>query len=102
MTSPKSSSTVEMATKLDPYTNKYYNTLEHYRQISFPQYNISPPLYSRMKLTEEEVFVPNVPILSNIIHSNTPRYDLFFQPVDNRISLSSEYIYVSIFVYISN
>lgn len=87
-------------------TNMVYRTMEndfttwqYYHQSSHPHFNLPPPHYSRVKLVSDTAYNHNPPNLAKLFH-NAPRYDLFFQKVDNKVSMSSEYLYVSIiYVY---
>lgn len=72
------------------------STWEYYHELSHPYFNSLPPHYSRVKLVASEApYVHKPSNLAKVFHTATPRVDLFFQKVDNRFSLSSEYLYVS-------
>lgn len=73
------------------------STWEYYHDWSHPHFNLPPPHYSRAKLVGmESPYIYQPSLVAKVFHSFTPRVDLFFQHVDNKPSLSSEYLYVSI------
>lgn len=83
----------------DVVTENDFNSTWDHHQLPHPQFNL-PPYYSPVKLmADEDPFVPRPPLIAKIFHSGTPRFDLFFQKVDNKISFSSEYVYVSMHIY---
>lgn len=77
---------------------EFNNTWDYYYRSFNPQINLFHSNKSRMKLVgDESPYIPQAPTLAKLIHLAIPRFDLFFQKVDNRISYSNEYIYVSIY-----
>lgn len=91
--------TLKRSHKVYTATDKDFSTWEYYHQLSHPHFNLPTTHYPRVKLTDENVFVHDPPNLAIIFHSATPRYDLFFQKVDNKITTSTEYVYVSMYIY---
>lgn len=69
-------------------------------QISHIDFNFSSPYYSRVKLmADQRPYKPQRQRIAIIFHISTPRFNKFFQRVDNRISKSPEYLYVSMHIY---
>lgn len=92
--------THERANTVDTETDKDLNrTWEYYNQTSHSHFNVSPPHYSRMKLADDSEYTPEVPALAKVFHHGTPRFDIFFLKVDNKITLTPEYFYVSMCIY---
>ncbi|XP_026324952.1 uncharacterized protein LOC113233931 [Hyposmocoma kahamanoa] len=90
--------TLKWTNMTDVVAEKDLNSTWDHHQLPHPQFNL-PPYYSPVKLmASEDPFIPKPPVLAKIFHSGTPRFDLFFQKVDNKISFSSEYIYSIIFI----
>lgn len=75
------------------------NTWDYYYRSFDPQLNFSSSNYSRVKLLkgDESPYIPKAPIIAKVFHLATPRLDVFFQKVDNRVTDSTEYVYVSIY-----
>lgn len=89
--------TFERSNMMYTATDKYLSTWEYHHQSSHPHFNLPPPHYRVKLMEDDEGWTPDVSNLAKIFHSGTPRFDLLFQKVDNKFSLSSEYLYVSIF-----
>lgn len=91
--------TLETTYKVETVTDSdLSSTWKYYQQSTYPDFNLSSPFYSHMKiLSDDSEYIPEPSDLAKAIHTGTPRLDLFLLQVDNKITISAEYAYVSTF-----
>lgn len=101
VTKAKNVETLNWLNMTEPATEKDFSSTWEYHPMMHSGVNYSH-YNARMKSVDDDDrigYKHDPSFVAKLMHSATPRVDLFFQRVDNQFSFSSEYQYVSMHIY---